>query len=179
MGRNDLSLEPCHLGVPSGASKTIFWIWWYVWRKPCTYLAPTLTLSPKRKKWGHTWPTSPRSSIGCVQNDVRAYVTFDTKPFTYFVWSLALRPNRSKWAFTCASSPRSTIGCVQKDFLSWWYVWCKPCTYLAPTLTLSPTRKKWNHTWPTSPRSSIGCVQNDVWAYVTLDANRSPILCED
>jgi hypothetical protein len=49
----------------------------------------------------------------------------------------------------------------------------------APKLTLSPKRKKWNSKWPTSPRSSIGCVQNDVWAYVTFDANRSPILCED
>jgi hypothetical protein len=42
---------------------------WYVWRKLCIYRAPTLTLSLNRKKWDSTWPTSPRSSIGCVQND--------------------------------------------------------------------------------------------------------------
>jgi hypothetical protein len=42
---------------------------WYVWHKLCTYLTPTLTLSSKRKKWDSTWPTSPRNSIGCVQND--------------------------------------------------------------------------------------------------------------
>jgi hypothetical protein len=42
---------------------------WYVWRKPCTYLAPTLTLSPNGSKWDSTWPTSPRSSIRCVYTD--------------------------------------------------------------------------------------------------------------
>ena len=95
---------------------------WYVWRKPCTYLALTLTPSPngpneiphdprhladrsvasktisepvvhlaqtvhlsyintntisKQTERDSTWPTSPRSSIGCVQNDFRAYGMFD------------------------------------------------------------------------------------------------------
>jgi len=49
---------------------------WYVWRKPWTYLAPTLTLSPNGRKWDSTWPMSPRSSIGCIQNDCGAYGTF-------------------------------------------------------------------------------------------------------
>jgi predicted DCC family thiol-disulfide oxidoreductase YuxK len=71
-----LSLEPCHLRVPSGAPKW-FLHWWYVWHKLCTYLAPTITLSPNGKKWDSTWPTSHRSSIGCVQNDFWAYGTFD------------------------------------------------------------------------------------------------------
>ena len=44
-----------------------FLSWRYVCRKMCTYLAPTLTLSPNRKKWDSTWPISPRSSIWCVQ----------------------------------------------------------------------------------------------------------------
>jgi hypothetical protein len=39
---------------------------WYVWRKPCTYHAPKLTLSPIGPKGDSRWPTSPRSSIGCV-----------------------------------------------------------------------------------------------------------------
>jgi hypothetical protein len=34
-----------------------------VWRKPCTYLEPTLTLSPNGSKQDSTWPTSPTSSI--------------------------------------------------------------------------------------------------------------------
>jgi hypothetical protein len=49
---------------------------WYVWRKPCTYLASTLTPSPNGLKQDSPRPTSPRSSIGCVQNDFWAYGTF-------------------------------------------------------------------------------------------------------
>jgi hypothetical protein len=55
-----------------------FFSLWYVWRKPCTYHATKLTLSPKRPKRDSTWPTLPRSSIGCVQNDFRAYGMFST-----------------------------------------------------------------------------------------------------
>jgi hypothetical protein len=50
---------------------------WYVWHKLCSYLALTLTLNPNKNKWDFTWPTSPMSFIGCVQNDLWAYGTFD------------------------------------------------------------------------------------------------------
>jgi hypothetical protein len=50
---------------------------WHIWRKVGTNLAPTLTLSPNGKKRDSTWPTSPIGSIGCVQNDFRAYGMFD------------------------------------------------------------------------------------------------------
>jgi hypothetical protein len=86
---------------------------WYIYRKPCTYLALKLTRSPNGKKWDSTWPTSLRSFIGCVQNDGRANGTFDANALAS---RLALSPNRPKQAFTWASSPRSTIGCVGKDF---------------------------------------------------------------
>jgi hypothetical protein len=43
----ELSIKP-QRRVPSGAIETISE--WYVWRNPCTYLAPTLTLSPKRER---------------------------------------------------------------------------------------------------------------------------------
>jgi hypothetical protein len=49
----------------------------YVWFKLWIYLAPRLTLSPNGPKRDSTWHTSPRSSIGCVQIDFRAYGTFD------------------------------------------------------------------------------------------------------
>jgi hypothetical protein len=100
MNRNELPFQPHHLGVSSGASKTIskamvrlaqtvqlsctetnivskqietsfhlslvtqeyhpvrpkqFLSLWYVWRKPCTYHAPKLTLSPKGPKGDSTW----------------------------------------------------------------------------------------------------------------------------
>ena len=48
MDRNELPLEPRYLVVPSVASKTISEPM-DVYRKPDTYLAPTLTLSPKGK----------------------------------------------------------------------------------------------------------------------------------
>ena len=55
---------------------------WYVWLKPLTYLALTLTPSPNRPKQDSTRPTSPRSSIGCVQTYFHAYGTFDAKRAT-------------------------------------------------------------------------------------------------
>jgi hypothetical protein len=44
--------------------------------KPCTYLVPRLTPSLSRPKQVSTSRTSPRSSIGCAQNDFRAYCRF-------------------------------------------------------------------------------------------------------
>jgi hypothetical protein len=51
---------------------------WYVRRKPCTYLASRLALSPNAPKQDSTWPISPSSSIVWNQNDFRAYGTFGT-----------------------------------------------------------------------------------------------------
>jgi hypothetical protein len=45
---------------------------WYVWRKPCTYLASRLPLSPNGLNRACTWVSSPRSTTGWVQNDFRA-----------------------------------------------------------------------------------------------------------
>jgi hypothetical protein len=52
---------------------------WYVWRKPCTYLASRLALSPNRPKWASTWVSSPRSTIRCIQNDFLANGMFGAK----------------------------------------------------------------------------------------------------
>jgi Leucine-rich repeat (LRR) protein len=49
---------------------------WYVRRKPCTYLASRLALSPNELNQASTWATSPRSTIRYVQNDFWAYGTF-------------------------------------------------------------------------------------------------------
>jgi hypothetical protein len=64
----ELPLEPRQLGVPLGASKTI--------SEPmvclmqlCTYLASRLPLSTNTQNQAYTWASSPRSTIGCVQND--------------------------------------------------------------------------------------------------------------
>jgi hypothetical protein len=63
--------DPCHLGVPSGASKTLYDPMVCL-TKSSTYLAPTRTQSQNRLKWDSTRPTSPRSSIGCLQYYFRA-----------------------------------------------------------------------------------------------------------
>jgi hypothetical protein len=73
---NKLPLVPCHIGVSSGASKTI--------SKPIVrsvqtvhlYCTDTNTVS-KRTKTRFHMTHSPRSSIGCVQHDFRANGTFD------------------------------------------------------------------------------------------------------
>jgi hypothetical protein len=51
--------------------------WRYICGKLCSYLALTLTLSPNKKKRDSTWLTSPRGSIGFVQNDFWTYGMFD------------------------------------------------------------------------------------------------------
>jgi hypothetical protein len=83
--RNELWFEPRHIGVPFVHPKR-FMRPWYIWRKPCTYLAPKLTMSLNRPKRASIWASSPRSTIRCIQNNF--------------------------WA----SSPRSTIHYVQNDF---------------------------------------------------------------
>jgi hypothetical protein len=49
---------------------------WYVRHKPCTYLASRLALSLNGLNRASTWALSPRSTIGCVQNDFWACGTF-------------------------------------------------------------------------------------------------------
>jgi hypothetical protein len=48
----------------------------YIWCKPCTFLAPTLTLSPDKLKWPSTWALSTRCTIGCIQIVFWAYGMF-------------------------------------------------------------------------------------------------------
>jgi hypothetical protein len=74
---NDLPLDLRHLGVASGVPKKRFQSLWYIWRKPCTYLALRLIWCPNRIKRASTWPTSPRSTIGCAWKDFRACCTFN------------------------------------------------------------------------------------------------------
>jgi hypothetical protein len=49
---------------------------WYFHRKPCTYVASRLALSPNGPKWDSIRPTAPRSTIVCIRNDFRAHGTF-------------------------------------------------------------------------------------------------------
>jgi hypothetical protein len=89
---------------------------WYISCKLCTYLASRLILSPNRPKCASTWPTSPRSTIGCAWKDFHECGTFGAKACTYLTSSLILSANTLKRAFTWPMPPRRTIGCAWKDF---------------------------------------------------------------
>jgi hypothetical protein len=95
--QNELPLEPHHLGVPSGVSKMIMSLW-YVWRKPCTYLALTLTPSPNGPKQDLTWPTF----LGVPSGTSKMFLSLwyiQRKPCNYLATRLALSPNRPKTSF--------------------------------------------------------------------------------
>ena len=91
----------------------------------------TNTIS-KQTERDSTWPTSPRSSIGCVQNDFRAYGTFGANR------ALILRQDYHYLQMDRNELPVEYHRVRAKQYLSVWYVWRKPCTYLALTLTPSP-----------------------------------------
>jgi hypothetical protein len=135
--QNEHPLEPSHYECHQVCPKWFLCLW-YVWCKPYTYLAITLTLPPNGLNRYSTWQTSPKRSIGCVQNNFLSLWYVWHKPCTYLASAFALSQNRPNRASTLALSPRSTIWVRPKWFLSQWYVRCKPCTYVAPMLTLSP-----------------------------------------
>jgi hypothetical protein len=106
---------------------------WCIRHKPCTYLAPKLTLSPKRPKRDSIWHMSSRSSIGVRPNGFLSiwYVLF--KPCTYLPSRLALSPNKSNRPLTWGSSPRTIIGCYHNGFRAYGAL----CANHAPILHLN------------------------------------------
>jgi hypothetical protein len=83
--RNDHPLEPCHLGVPSGASKIISEPMVH-YANPCSYLASRLAPSSNRPNWASTWASSPRRTIRSVQNDFWVYGTFSANRAPILHW---------------------------------------------------------------------------------------------
>jgi hypothetical protein len=104
---------------------------WYVWRKPSTNLAPTLTLSQNRLKRDSTWPTSPRSFIECHQYYFWAYCT-------YICIDTSTMSKRNKTRFHTTHVTYEFHRVRSNLFMSLWYVLCKLCTYLVSRLALSP-----------------------------------------
>ena len=134
----------------------------------------TNTIS-KQTERDSTWPTSSRSSIGCVQNNIWDYGTFSANRAHILLSTLTPSPNVSN---EIPQDPRHLgvpLG-VSKAI-------SKAMVRLAQTVHLSyintntiSKRTERDSTWPKSPRSCIGCVQNDIWAYGTFSTNRAPIL---
>jgi hypothetical protein len=174
MDRNELLLDTHHQGVPSGVPKMI--------SMSVVHLAQTMHLSSaeintisKQTEQAFTWPTTPRSTIGCVQNDFHA-VVHSTQTLHL---SCAKSNTISKWtetSFHLTHITKEYHRVRPKWFPTLWYVVRIPCTYLVPRLTLSPNRPKQPSTLHTLPRSTNGCAQSDFHSRGTFVANSAPIL---
>jgi hypothetical protein len=119
---------------------------WYIRRKPCTYLASRLTLSPNRAKRGSIWASSPWSYIGCDLSNPKINTISKQTKANFHLTHVTFEFNlvRPKW------------------FPSLLHVRHKRGTYLALWLALSPKKSKRGSIWPTSPRSSSGLPK---WIY--------------
>jgi hypothetical protein len=171
-------LELRHLGVSSGASKTI--------SKPMLCLAQIVHLSwtdnNTISKWTKTWfhMTHVTSEFHRVRPKwfLRLWYVWH-KPCTYLASRLALCLNGLNRASTWASPPRSTMRCVQNNLWACGTFGAKPCTYLTSRLALSPNELNQASTRASSPRSTIRYIQNDFWSFGTFSANHAPILRQD
>jgi hypothetical protein len=79
---------------------------WYVRRKPCTYLASRLTLSPNGPSFHLSLVTSEYHWVRPKRFLSRWYVWH--KLCIYLAPTLTLSPNEKKWDFTRPTSPRSS-----------------------------------------------------------------------
>jgi hypothetical protein len=136
---------------------------WYVRRKLCTYLASRLALSPNGPKWVSTWASSPRSTIGCIQNDFYAYGTL-AQSCTY----TNTISKCTEMIFHITHVTYEFHQVRSKRFLSLLYVRREPCTYCASRLALSPNGPKPASTWVSSSSNSIRGIQNNFLAYGTF-----------
>ena len=108
--------------------------------KPCTNLAPNLTLPPNILKQDSIWHMSFRSSIGVRPNGFLSIWYVPCKSCTYLASRLALSPNRSNRPSTWASSPRSIIGCFHNGFRGYGAL----CANHAPILQLNCLQTDWS-----------------------------------
>jgi hypothetical protein len=156
MGQNDIPQDPCHLLVLSDASKMI--------SKPVLRSAQTVRLScvkisniSNELNQACTWASSPRSIIGCIQNNFWSYGMFSTNraPILHrHQHYLQMDQNEIPHNPRHLGVPSS----ASKMIYELWYVWHKPCTYLASRLAITLNGLNQASTWALSPRSTIGCI---------------------
>jgi hypothetical protein len=127
-------LDPRHLGMPSGETKLIY--------EPLVHSAQTLHLScvkistiSNELNQASTWVSSPRSTIGCVQNNFWAYGMFSTNRAPIFM-TPTLSLNGPKWDSTLTHVTLEFHRVCPIWFLSLWYVRRKPHTFFASRLAL-------------------------------------------
>jgi hypothetical protein len=95
---------------------------WYVRRKPCTYLAPILTLYSNRPKRDSTWLTSPWSTIGCIQNYFRVNGLFSANHAPILRQDYHyLQMDQNEFPLEHRHLVVPSV--CSKQFLSQWYFW--------------------------------------------------------
>jgi hypothetical protein len=158
-GLNWASLEPSHLGLPSCASKTI--------SVPVVRSAQTVHLScvkistiSNELSQASTWASSPRSTIGCDQNDFWAYDMFSQTVHLSCTDTSTL-PKWTKTRFHMTDVSLEFHRVRPKWFLRLWNVRHKSCTYLVSRWAISLNGLARPSNLALSPRSTIGCVQID------------------
>jgi hypothetical protein len=170
-------LEPRDLGGPSGASKMI--------SEPVVHSMQTVQLSyvkfstiSKELNQATTWASSPRCTIGCVQNDFWAYDMFSTTCACILHWHqhyLQMDQN------DVPHDPRHLgVPFGASKMISEAVVHSAQTLHLS-CVKISTISCKLNQasTWASKPRSTIGCIKNDFWAYGRIGANRAPMLRQD
>jgi hypothetical protein len=151
----------------------------HIQRKPSTYLASRLTISPNRLKQASIC----QRHLGVPLVEAKKismpwYICH--KPYNNLAWRLTLTPNRPKRASTRPTSPRCSIGCAQNNYQAYYCTFrTKPWNYLVWRLTQSPNGPKRASIWPTSPRRSIECSQKDFYAHGIFGTIRALIWHQD
>jgi hypothetical protein len=151
---------------------------WYIRHKPCTYHAPRLTLYPNRPKWAFTWPTPPRSTIECVQNDFWAYGTFGANRAPNLCLDLHhLQMDRNKLPLDpCHLGVSSGVPkMISMPVVLLMQTMCLSCVKINTISKQTKIRFPLTHV----TRSTIGIAQNDFHTRCTLGANHTPILRRD
>jgi hypothetical protein len=148
---------------------------WYVWHKPCTYLASRLALSLNGLNQASTWASSPRSTIGCVQNNFGDYGTFGAngapilRQDCHYLRTNWIKQPLEPRHLRVPSGASKTISDPLVRSAQTMHLSCVKISTISNELNQAST-------WASSPRSTIGCVQSDFWDYGMFSTNRAPIL---
>jgi hypothetical protein len=140
--RNEMSIHLCLVTLEyHRVHPKWFLSLWYVWHKPCTYLALTQTMYPNGPKRDSTDPRHLGVPSGASKTFLSLWYVWH-KGFTYLALTLILSPNRPKWYSTWPMSlgvPSDVSKMVSEAMV-----------HLAPTvhlscvkLALSPNGLKW------------------------------------
>jgi hypothetical protein len=136
MDQNELSLDPSHLGVPSGVSKMI--------SEPIACSAqtvhqPCLEINTISKRTKMSFHLTRHLEVNRVRPKIFPCPWYiRRKPCTYLALRLTQSPSGPKQASTWPMSPRGSIRYAQNDFLAY----CRFGTNGAPTLRRVSTISK-------------------------------------